>query len=582
MDAISNFLLQKKNLVIPVLFSTLYHLQVIQLQQPNLSFADLEETLKTVSGNASTSNHSPIAEDEIKAYAGIIYEACTVPKMGVDGPMFSLDEALTLGDQSEQKLLERFLKVFSVRDSKLGGKYSSVIEEWKKEGKKFVQQESSTEKESSDLDEDLDKVALEPEASASHSSYQHASNHVSSYVPRSSLSNGADSRPHNGPIESNKFVARFLAHMRRSGMDMVFPQLIHDKVLMTVYIAAKCSGPIAHRDLIDMILAAKDAQILGTDLELVSKTKVRGVVTLARNSHALVVVEKGDGQGETVKLAIGKGITTFKAFRKMHDSFLNLCLSQRHLFLPVNVKGEILWATDDKFAAERCHELMRDEAILENFFLTGGKKSSPTFPSAESKTSFESARPSVIGGFPVSKQDNFSAVASQKPVSLPPAFGYEVSKPSNAFDFSESSFGNFGGNRGFLGSSNAQSEQFSFGSSALSRNEFSHSRYNDEKDLSGFSSFGRATQNDSLHTLVHGHGQGSQGLSLPQTRSFNSANAGYNNNNNNSSYYHHTSGGSPTYRNEEKSNLPHYNDNTPFSTYSSYYSSSSASNNYKF
>lgn len=230
MDAISNFLLQKKNLTIPVLFSTFYHLQVIQLQQPNLSFPDLEETVKTV----ATSGASPIAEDELKTYAGILYEACTVPKMGADGPMFTLDESLTLGEQVEQKLLDRFLKVFTVRDNKLGGKYSSLIEEWKKEGKKFVQQEVGNEKEFTNTDSDEETAELGPYNSNAHQQ-QHNQHHsmgsMTSYVPRpSNVQGGDNSKPFTGPIESNKFVARFLAHMRRSGMDMVFPQLIHDKV----------------------------------------------------------------------------------------------------------------------------------------------------------------------------------------------------------------------------------------------------------------------------------------------------------------------------------------------------------------
>lgn len=53
-------------------------------------------------------------------------------------------------------------------------------------------------------------------------------------------------------------IVRFLARVRRSGMDILFPQNTHDKVLVCILMAIKAfKVPPAHRDLIELVMVVK-------------------------------------------------------------------------------------------------------------------------------------------------------------------------------------------------------------------------------------------------------------------------------------------------------------------------------------
>eukprot|EP01033_Poteriospumella_lacustris_P020669 gene20669-15191_t len=106
-------------------------------------------------------------------------------------------------------------------------------------------------------------------------------------------------------------------------------------MLLIFYMSAKCAAPLAHRELMDMILAVQRTRILGEELEMVSKTKVRGILALLKNAHALLATA---GQGDSVRLYLGKAVTTFRMFREKHDAFINRCILQQHMFLPLTVK----------------------------------------------------------------------------------------------------------------------------------------------------------------------------------------------------------------------------------------------------
>jgi hypothetical protein len=105
-----------------------------------------------------------------------------------------------------------------------------------------------------------------------------------------------------------------------------------------------------------------------TGLDHVSKTKIRGIFALLKTCLSLDTLP---GQGDAVRLLIGKGINSFKDFRERHDTFINRVLLQQHIFLPLNLKAELFWILSPEKLNERIIELQEIENALTEFFLSG-------------------------------------------------------------------------------------------------------------------------------------------------------------------------------------------------------------------
>ena len=135
-----------------------------------------------------------------------------------------------------------------------------------------------------------------------------------------------------------------------------------------IYVAVKCGAPLAHRELMDMVLSVKEKRVL-PGVESISKTKVRGVFSLLKNAQAL---ETSDGVGEGVRLFMGRGIACFLDFREKHDAFLQKCIIQQHFFIPINSRRELMWPTEKEELAQKLVELAKVEKMLDDYFMNGG------------------------------------------------------------------------------------------------------------------------------------------------------------------------------------------------------------------
>lgn len=129
----------------------------------------------------------------------------------------------------------------------------------------------------------------------------------------------------------------------------------------------KCAHSLAHRELIDVVMAIKDARAV-TQLDNVSRTKVRGVLALLK--HAQMFITHGE-EGEAVRLHLTPAIATFKDLRDKHDAFVNRCILQHHLFIPVNLKSELVWQLENDIKELRLQELKGLEAKIDAFLTTG-------------------------------------------------------------------------------------------------------------------------------------------------------------------------------------------------------------------
>lgn len=189
-------------------------------------------------------------------------------------------------------------------------------------------------------------------------------------------------------IEKSEPIIRLLAHLRKSGMDILFPQIIHDKILMCIYVAMTCTSSLTHRELIDMVMSIKDSHVL-TQIDTISKTKIRGVLALLK--HGQLFLTKGE-EGEAVQLYLAEDIRSFRDLREKHDAFLSTWILQHHLYIPAVLKGELLWQLDPETKLLRLEELKGLEQTVEHYYLNVYQ---PSFSQSDASSGGGGASPSM-------------------------------------------------------------------------------------------------------------------------------------------------------------------------------------------
>lgn len=111
-------------------------------------------------------------------------------------------------------------------------------------------------------------------------------------------------------------------------------------------------------------MAVKDSNHV-SQLDSVSKTKVRGVLALLK--HGELLVTQGS-EGEPVRLYLAYGINSFKELRERHDSFLNRYMMEHHLFIPAILRSELVWQVDDDMRIQRIEAMNKLVSQLQLFF----------------------------------------------------------------------------------------------------------------------------------------------------------------------------------------------------------------------
>ena len=162
---------------------------------------------------------------------------------------------------------------------------------------------------------------------------------------------------------------RFLAEIRRAGMDILFPQTKHDKVrilkrkmintvgitvdelnmqiylfnyhttttanqklqsytlwfscqvLCIIFVAFTLVRATAHKELIDLVMTVKESGMI-SNLENVSKTKVRGVIALLKLA-SIVETRGGINDKVPVTLTLSPTVDSIETLREQHDEFLS-------------------------------------------------------------------------------------------------------------------------------------------------------------------------------------------------------------------------------------------------------------------
>lgn len=113
-----------------------------------------------------------------------------------------------------------------------------------------------------------------------------------------------------------------------------------------------------------MVMAVRDSNTI-TQLETVSKTKVRGVLALLKHGEMLVT---HGAEGEPVRLHLAPNINSFRDLRERHDSFLSRYMDEHHLYLPAILKCELVWMFAEDVKAQRLEAMAKLMVKLQYFY----------------------------------------------------------------------------------------------------------------------------------------------------------------------------------------------------------------------
>ena len=126
--------------------------------------------------------------------------------------------------------------------------------------------------------------------------------------------------PPKDDFETSEIGTRFLAEIRRGGMDILFPPKKHDHVLVIIFAVFRLMGSTAHKELIDLIMNMKESGTV-PHLDNISKTKVRGVIALLKLA-AIIETHGGTTEKVPVNLTLSPHIECFETLREQHDEYI--------------------------------------------------------------------------------------------------------------------------------------------------------------------------------------------------------------------------------------------------------------------
>lgn len=325
MDPVESFIKLHRRFSLAALVNTHARLSSLQHAKGSILYEDILQSLTYVMRDMNA--------QELNAHAALLYEACLCPIVNAKSQM-------TL--QMKPELIENehgFIKnLLYVMYSRTGGLESPSVEEFKSEAIVFL------------------KSCPPPPPPPQYPSR----------VVADLAAIGIVQPPLQGRIEFEKSepIIRLLAQLRKVGMDILFPQSVHDKILACIFVAIKSAATPAHRELIDMVMAVRDSNTI-TQLESVSKTKVRGVLALLKHGELLVT---HGAEGEPVRLQLAYGISTFKDLRERHDNFLTAYMNEHHIYVPSILKCELVWQFEEEVKNQRLEAMGKLMTKLQYFY----------------------------------------------------------------------------------------------------------------------------------------------------------------------------------------------------------------------
>lgn len=164
-------------------------------------------------------------------------------------------------------------------------------------------------------------------------------------------------------------------------------------MLASIYAAVNTKHFAALRELIDMTLIIKDSKLL-SQVEQVSKTKIRGLLALLKQSGSLTT-EILEG-GKAVRLIWAEHIHSFNDIRKAHDQYIRSLLTENQIILPNDVLMQLTWMFDDNVRQERLEMINIIIHKVTNYLETIDKYNSIVIPDDETASMLEIERKNNI------------------------------------------------------------------------------------------------------------------------------------------------------------------------------------------
>ena len=158
-------------------------------------------------------------------------------------------------------------------------------------------------------------------------------------------------------------LTSLLAIIRKQGMDLLLPSVVQDKVLVTIFVAIHTQLGLAHKELIDMVIAVKEDK-WQEELDQISKTKIRGVLTLLKHAESLSL--QPAHLEAPVALGIAKDITCFEDLRNKHDRFLITIAAKENV--PISDWRDIIWPENPDDRMRRIVTCKKYEKELITYF----------------------------------------------------------------------------------------------------------------------------------------------------------------------------------------------------------------------
>lgn len=115
-----------------------------------------------------------------------------------------------------------------------------------------------------------------------------------------------------------------------------------------------------------MVMAVKDANII-SNLEFVSKSKVRGMLSLLKHCHVLLTQVKGPGE-QPGYLYLAQAVTSFQVMRDWHDDYLLKFMQKLPLTLPESYITEMVWRYNNQEKFLRLENVEKLMHKLSSFF----------------------------------------------------------------------------------------------------------------------------------------------------------------------------------------------------------------------
>jgi hypothetical protein len=223
MEPIHQFIQDGKNLCVPILINSCSRLSMLELNKGEITFDDIMESISSASEALLE-----LSNDEKKIYAGILYESVLRPAYKNRKPALAMKKEL-IGDD------ERCLKsiLFVLKENQGGGNVpDNTLRNFVEDMEKMLPVLRGRE----EFDRRNSFSLTLPPASEPSIGELKQSIFDSADFDLALLNNPDDSTPVTTDTtttsnqERNPGLVRFLAYIRKGGMDILFPQLIHDKV----------------------------------------------------------------------------------------------------------------------------------------------------------------------------------------------------------------------------------------------------------------------------------------------------------------------------------------------------------------